>query len=488
MISAIPPVLPFPEDRRLKALQDLNILDTPEEHEYDQLVHLASQICDTPISLVSLVDQTRQWFKASVGLDARETPRNVSFCSHAIQQPDLFVVEDAAADPRFQNNALVTGGPRIRFYAGMPIHAPNGAPIGTLCVIDTQARSLDPDQRTALIILGQQVQARMDLRSQKSMLERALEENQRLSDSLQASNDMFQAFMDNGPFVSYIKDAEGRFLFYNSSMARRFGFEGEQWLGKTNHDVFPAEIADNFRENDLEVIASGVSREFPEMTTTATGEIVHWKSYKFPLESPQGESMLAGISLDVTEDLAHQRALAQANADLERLAAIDPLTGLYNRRVFHTRIESAFAAALTDKRMLTLILLDVDNFKRRNDEQGHAAGDEALAFLGALLRESIRVDDTAVRLGGEEFAILLPDLDYAQATKLAMRIQTALRETPGAPPELTISVGIASTTEETQTWDQLFSLADKAMYHSKVTGKDRVTTAPQLTFSQEVAV
>jgi len=488
MISTTPPVLPFPEDRRLKALQDLNILDTPEEHEYDQLVHLASQICGTPISLVSLVDRSRQWFKASVGLEARETPRNVSFCSHAIQQPDLFIVEDAASDPRFQNNALVTGGPRIRFYAGMPINAPNGAPIGTLCVIDTQARTLEPDQRTALIILGQQVQARMDLRSQKSMLEQALEENQRLSDSLQASNDMFQAFMDHGPFVSYIKDAEGRFLFYNSSMANRFGFEGQQWLGKSNHDVFPAEIAEKFHENDLEVIASGISREFPEMTTASTGETVHWKSYKFPLKNPEGQSMIAGISLDVTEDLAHQRALAQANADLERLAAIDPLTGLYNRRVFHTRIDAEFAAALSDHRLLTLILMDVDNFKRRNDEQGHAAGDAALAFLGTLLRESIRSADTAVRLGGEEFAILLPDLDYPQATRLAQRIQAALRHTPGAPINLTVSIGIASTTEETRTWDQLFSLADKAMYHSKVTGKDRVTTAPQLSLFQEVTL
>jgi diguanylate cyclase (GGDEF)-like protein/PAS domain S-box-containing protein len=480
MTSHTLPSLPYPEDRRLKALQDLNILDTPEEHEYDQLVHLASQICGTPISLVSLVDQSRQWFKAAFGLSTRETPRSVSFCAHAIQQPDLFIVEDAASDSRFQNNALVTHGPKIRFYAGIPIHAPGGAPIGTLCVIDTQARTLDPDQRTALTILGQQVQARMDLRSQRNMLELALQENRRLSDSLQASNTMFQAFMNNGPFVSYIKDHAGRFLFYNAPLATRFGIEAQEWIGKTNHDVFPAEVADNFRQNDLEVVASGVSREFHEMSTAANGETAYWKSYKFPLASHDGESMLAGISIDVSEDLARQEALAKANEELERLATIDPLTGLYNRRVFHTRIEAEFAAAIRDKRMLTLILMDVDDFKRRNDEQGHAAGDRALAFLGALLRDSIRAADTAVRLGGEEFAILLPDLDCLQATKLAQRIQAALRHTAGAPANLTVSIGIASTTEETPTWDQLFSLADKAMYQSKVSGKDRVTVAPQL--------
>jgi diguanylate cyclase (GGDEF)-like protein/PAS domain S-box-containing protein len=488
MTSSLPPTLPFPEDRRIQALQDLNILDTPEEYEYDQLVHLASQICGTPISLVSLVDKTRQWFKASVGLAARETPRSVSFCSHAIQQPDLFVIEDATSDARFQDNALVTHGPKIRFYAGMPIHAPSGAPIGTLCVIDTQARTLHPDQRMALIILGQQVQARMDLRAQKSALEQALEENRRLSESLQASNKMFEAFMNNGPFIGFIKDAAGRFLFYNAPLAKRFGVNGQEWIGKSDHDLFPSEFADTYRQNDLDVMASGVLAEVPEVTTSPEGQLVHWKSFKFPLASPSGESMLAGMSLDVTEDLARQEALALANAELERLATIDPLTGLHNRRFFQTRIESEFTAEFGDRRLLTLMLMDVDNFKRRNDEQGHAAGDQALAFLGKVLRESIRSTDTAVRLGGEEFALLLPSIDHVQAARLGARIQAALRNAPSAPEDLTVSIGIASTADNTRSWDQLFSLADKAMYHSKTHGKNRVTVAPQLLARREIAV
>ena len=164
------------EQLRQEGLEALEILDTPEEQEYNQLVYLASQLCATPISLVSLVDKNRQWFKAAIGLPARETSRDVSFCSHAIQQPNLFIVEDATQDTRFQDNLLVTGAPNIRFYAGLPLQAPNGAAVGTLCVIDTQPRILTEDQKRALTILGLQVQARMELRHQRAQLQRAMVE------------------------------------------------------------------------------------------------------------------------------------------------------------------------------------------------------------------------------------------------------------------------------------------------------------------------
>ena len=467
----------FPEDLRLKALQDLKLLDTPDELEFDQLVHLASQVCGTPISLVSLVDQDRQWFKAALGLADRETPRSVSFCAHAIQQPDLFVVEDATVDERFINNSLVTDGIKIRFYAGMPIHAPNGAPVGTLCVIDTEPRTLTEDQRTALTILSLQVQARMELRAKKNVLEIALEENRRLNQTLQTTNAMFQTFMDNGPFMSFIKDPNGKFLFYNGGLADHFQITDQQWIGKSVHDLFPKELADEYRQHDLEVMYSGVTKEFAEDTVAPNGDKIHWKSYKFPLRSANGEVMLAGISVDVTQDLAHQHALARANAELARLATTDALTGLTNRRAFQPRIENEFEAARNSRKPLTLVIMDVDNFKRRNDELGHAAGDEALAFIGAVLRDNIRASDIAVRLGGEEFALVLPGLDSYLALKIAQRIQNTLRNHPKAPANLTMSIGIATVTDQVQAWDQLFAEADEAMYKAKTTGKNRIISA-----------
>lgn len=130
-----------PERFRLEALDALMILDTSPEDRFDRVVRFAAAELDTPISLISFVDAHRQWFKAKVGLAVSETSRDVAFCAHAINSDEIFVVEDACADPRFAANPLVTGDPHIRFYAGAPISSPSGARLGTLCVIDTRPRT-----------------------------------------------------------------------------------------------------------------------------------------------------------------------------------------------------------------------------------------------------------------------------------------------------------------------------------------------------------
>lgn len=146
---------PIPPDdvRRLQALRDLLILDTAPEERFDRIVSFAADEFDMPIVLVSLVDQDRQWFKARVGLEACETAREISFCGHAIVQPDLFIVEDATQDPRFADNPLVTAAPFIRFYAGAPLRLSSGATVGTLCLIDTRPRTLDTMDRSILAAL-----------------------------------------------------------------------------------------------------------------------------------------------------------------------------------------------------------------------------------------------------------------------------------------------------------------------------------------------
>lgn len=139
MISA---PLPPDETERLQALQDLLLLDSPAEEKYDRIVRFAVEQLDVPIALVSLVDDRRQWFKARQGLDLAETPRDIAFCAHAILEPEIFVVEDALEDARFFDNPLVTGEPKVRFYAGAPLIAPGGERIGTLCVLDLKPRKL----------------------------------------------------------------------------------------------------------------------------------------------------------------------------------------------------------------------------------------------------------------------------------------------------------------------------------------------------------
>jgi len=159
-----PHELPSNEPLRLSALYDYGLLDSDQESVFDELTELAASICDVPIALITLVDESRQWFKARVGLDTQETTRSVAFCTHAILQPDMFIVPDALQDPRFADNPLVTGAPYIRFYAGAPLFSPEGYGLGTLCVIDTKPRVLTEKQLTSLAILRTHVLKLFELR------------------------------------------------------------------------------------------------------------------------------------------------------------------------------------------------------------------------------------------------------------------------------------------------------------------------------------
>lgn len=152
------------ESDRLAALAEYQILDTAAEPGFDDAVSIAVQLCDVPIALVSLIDDSRQWFKAAVGLTVSETPRDISFCGHAIGKPELFVIEDATQDPRFADNPLVTGEPFIRFYAGAPLITSDGLAIGTICVLDHRPRKLTDGQRAGLTALARQVMGQLELR------------------------------------------------------------------------------------------------------------------------------------------------------------------------------------------------------------------------------------------------------------------------------------------------------------------------------------
>jgi GAF domain-containing protein len=167
---------PENEAARLEALRRYDILDTFPEQAFDDLTRLAALICDTPIALVSLVDQDRQWFKSKIGITETETAREISFCSHAILEPKVMVVSDALADRRFSDNKLVTEEPRIRFYAGAPLVTEQGHALGTLCVLDRVPRTLSSDQKDALKSLSRLVVAQMELRRSVSDLSSAIRE------------------------------------------------------------------------------------------------------------------------------------------------------------------------------------------------------------------------------------------------------------------------------------------------------------------------
>jgi GAF domain-containing protein len=164
---------------RVAALNRYAILDSEPEQSFDDLVILAAHICQVPMAMLSLVDDHRQWFKSKFGVQVGETPREISICSHAIQQGDLFVVPDTLADSRFRENPLVTGEPHIRFYAGTPLINEDGYALGTLCVVDREPRELDTDQREAINALGRLALRQMELRMNLQLLKDALNDRTR---------------------------------------------------------------------------------------------------------------------------------------------------------------------------------------------------------------------------------------------------------------------------------------------------------------------
>lgn len=464
------------EELRLEALHQTGLLDTPSEAQFDELVGLASLICQTPLSAFTLVDRERQWIKSCVGSDIREVPRALTFCTHAIQQQDMFIVEDTTCDERFLLNPMVVGEPKIRFYAGMPLEAPGGAPIGTLCVMDTKPRVLTTEQRQALRVLTSQLRSRVDLSSQQRALRSALRAKDLIAAELAASERRFRSFMNHAPLLVYMKDANERLTFYNDRMAERFQIGSEQWIGKTNDELWPAEMAARLRRNDQQVLDGGRMVETLEEATEADGRQSCWKTYRFPWWNERGEIMLGAYALDVTEEEVQRKALEEANEKLSRQATIDVLTGLPNRRVLDERIEFEFRFALRHKTQLSVALLDLDDFKKTNDLLGHLEGDRVLRELGRVLSETMRSTDLAARYGGEEFVVLLPGADTDGAILFGERVAARLRECDGLQGPVTASVGIASMDATTSSATRLIQNADVAMYEAKRLGKDRIET------------
>lgn len=205
MVQTIAAPRPDREPERLEALRRYRVLDTPSEEAFEDLAYLASHICGTPISLVSLVDSERQWFKARVNFERAETPREEAFCAHAILGKNLFVVPDASADRRFATNPMVAGEGGIRFYAGAPLITSDGFAVGTLCVMDRKPRTLTPGQEEALRALSRQVVAQLELRRRLSL------EREEADDVLHETEETLRVLVSQMPAILWTTDRDLRF-------------------------------------------------------------------------------------------------------------------------------------------------------------------------------------------------------------------------------------------------------------------------------------
>lgn len=317
--------LPDNESARLDVLRGYDILDTPAEEGFDDIARLASAICGTPISLVSLLDESRQWFKARVGLDVAETHRDLAFCSYAILQPDVLVVPNTLEDARFVGNPLVTDDPHIRFYAGAPLRTASGHALGTLCVIDRVPRELTPAQKEALQVLSRQIVAQLELRQKIRDQVRLLAAQQHSEQELRHSHARFEAFIDTSPLVAFLKDAGGRYLYINKPFERHFNVQLEDIWGTMDADWFPADVVEQNRRNDAIVRAWNEPLETVETVPTSDGELHTWTVYKFPLADASGQPCVGGVAVDITQRVTAEQELLRSRAryaEAQRVAKI----------------------------------------------------------------------------------------------------------------------------------------------------------------------
>lgn len=451
--------LPAQETERLEKLRSYEILDSLPEEAHDRITRLAARMLDMPVAVISLVEGDRQWFKAQVGGTRNEIPRELSFCAHAICQDDVFVIEDTTKDPRFSQNPFVTGDPNVRFYAGAPLRTNDGLNMGTLAVLDSKPRTLSEDDKQNLTDFAAMV---MDAMETRFIIDRANAAERRFIDAMES--------LPNG-FVLYDKD--DRLVICNERYREIYAESADY--------IVPGATFE-------EIIRKGVENgQYPD----AIGNEEAWIAQRIEMHQNPGEPIeqhlpgdtwlrvqerrtseggLVGFRFDITE-------LKRQERELIRLAWTDSLTDAMNRHRFMDLAGKEVERARRRNSELSLLLLDADHFKQINDKYGHAAGDAILKGLVERWTRSLRSHDLIGRIGGEEFSIVLPDANAANAMCTAERLRKEIAELPfafeGQLLRVTVSIGVA-TLAAGEDLPALMQRADRALYRAKEAGRDEV--------------
>lgn len=331
---------------------------------------------------------------------------------------------------------------------------------------------------------ARQVVAHIEAVKQLRELEAVLQAKDVELRDLTASDARFRAFLDANPVSAFIKDDDSRMIYCNRALANRFGATPEEWIGKTDLEIWPPEIAEEFRRSDRQALETDQGINFEDRTRGLDGRMVAWDVHKYPFVDGDGNRSVACMALDVTraweaqqEVQRIQQELQTTNERLQTLSLTDALTGLMNRRALEDCLESECARSIRSATPLSLFMLDIDNFKGFNDTFGHVSGDEVLQQLAALMQKWTRRGDLVARYGGEEFLVVLPGTDEKGAIGIAERLRQAIAEADWAHRQITVSVGVATRNQDMPTITEFIHEVDQALYAAKRAGKNRVCQA-----------
>jgi PAS domain S-box-containing protein len=307
------------EEHRLQELYSYQVLDTPVDEHFQQIAQIAAIMLDVPIVAISFVDRKRQWLKSTIGLpeSAREMPRELSFCTHAIQKSETFIVPDATLDARFAENPIVTGPPGVRFYAAAPLITSNQNRLGTLCVLDVKPRSLTNEQMRALELLSKQVIDQLEMRKIGLLMVQKNRELESAQKELKETSEFLTQVTNLLPIGVVCKDVKNGFAvkIWNKRIADATGVTSGEAVGKNDFQLFNSEQAAILRQNDLDTLAKGevidVSESLIDIYNRGRRCV---RARKIPMRNPQGEMQyILGVVEDVTELKEAQANLIQAS-------------------------------------------------------------------------------------------------------------------------------------------------------------------------------
>lgn len=317
----IKPSIPKNEKQRIKDLRNYEILDTLPEQNFDDLTKIAAAICGVPISLVSLVDTDRQWFKSHHGIDATETPRDLAFCAHAINESDeVLIVQDASKDERFFDNPLSVNEPNVVFYAGAPLVNSNGMALGTLCVIDHKPRELNHEQEDALKALARQVVSQLEYRKEVIARGKELKKRNREIEFISKASDLMELMIEAAPTGMLMANKDGKIVQVNSLVEEMFGYKKKELIGSTLEVLIP----ERFR-----VKHPGMRKSYfiePMKRVMGSGRELYAKrkdGSEFAVEiglnpvQTKEESFVLSSIVDITKSIEVRKELKEYAADLE---------------------------------------------------------------------------------------------------------------------------------------------------------------------------